>query len=209
MLRSAARKVLWLAKGVALLGGFAVGLALILGVATTALAAVPGDPFELGQTNTINNALTKLAGSNAGTMLTVDNNSSASGARGLDLRVEPGKQPLNVNAEAGKAGNLNADEVDGKDADQIGVNGIEAVFEDSDNDSDSPKGTSAVCPEGKVVVGTGYRIISDTASLSDIAVTELRRRGDGEVRLNAEEVEPIADDWLVEAEAICATEGTP
>ncbi len=91
------------AKGVALLGGFAVGLALVVGAGTTALAAVPGDPFGLGETNTIDNALTKLAGSNAGTMLVVDNNSSASGARALDLRVEAGKQPLNVNAEAGKA----------------------------------------------------------------------------------------------------------
>ncbi len=145
------------AKGVALLGGFAVGLALVLGAATTALAAVPGDPFELGQTNTINNALTKLAGSNAGTMLTVDNDSAASGARALDLRVEPGKQPLNVNAEAGKAGNLNADEVDGKGAEQIGVNGLERVFDDSPDDSDPISPVSGVSG-GKVVVGIGYHL---------------------------------------------------
>ena len=41
--------------------GLAMTLALMLGGATTALAAVPGDPFKLGRVNTIN-ALTSLVG---------------------------------------------------------------------------------------------------------------------------------------------------
>ncbi len=117
MLKKAAHKALWLAKGAALFGGLAVTLALVFGVATAALAAVPGDPFRLGQSNTISNALTTLVGSNDGAaMLKVDNDSSAGGSRALDLRVEPGKQPINVNADAGKATNLDADELDGKDS---------------------------------------------------------------------------------------------
>jgi hypothetical protein len=39
--------------------GFAVMLAVVLGVGTTALAAVPGDPFKLGKANAVN-ALTSL-----------------------------------------------------------------------------------------------------------------------------------------------------
>jgi hypothetical protein len=61
-----ARKVMWVGKATVFTVGPIVTLALILGVGTTALAAVPGDPFELGETNTINNALTKLAGSRDG-----------------------------------------------------------------------------------------------------------------------------------------------
>ena len=118
--RALMRRMVWMAKGVALFGGFAVGVALILGVATTALAAVPGDPLKLGETNTINDAFTKLVGSNDGdAMLKVDNNSTAGGSRALDLRVEAGKQPINVNADAGKATNLDADELDGKDSNEF------------------------------------------------------------------------------------------
>jgi hypothetical protein len=88
-------------------------------------------------------------------MLKVDNDSSAAGSRALDLRVEPGKEPINVNADAGKATNLDADELDGKGADQIGVNGLQRVFGTSAHDSASGKFAFAEWPEGKVVVGTG------------------------------------------------------
>ena len=56
--------------------GFAVILAIVLGLATVALAAAPGDPFKLGKTNTINR-LTTLVGSRDGAMLKVDNNAEA------------------------------------------------------------------------------------------------------------------------------------
>ncbi len=38
--------MLWMARGTATMLGFAVMLAIVLGVGTTALAAVPGDPFS-------------------------------------------------------------------------------------------------------------------------------------------------------------------
>ena len=63
-------------------------LALALGVATMALAAVPGDPFRLGQVNRINDALTTLIGGRSGPMLVVDNDSTAANARALGLRVD-------------------------------------------------------------------------------------------------------------------------
>lgn len=104
--------------GVARVGratGFAVGLAVILavalGVATTALAAVPGDPFRLGRINTIGR-ISQLVGSATTPLLRIDNNGTGSA---LDLRVEPGRPPMTVNADAGKAANLNADKLDGRE----------------------------------------------------------------------------------------------
>jgi hypothetical protein len=215
MLRSVATKALWLAKGAAIFWGAVVTLALVLGVGTVALAAVPGDPFELGETNTISNALTKLAGSrDGGAMLTVDNNSSASGSRALDLRVEDGRAPLNVNAVAGKATNLNSDELDGKGADEIGINGVEVVTEEGDRNSNSSKFVFADCPEGKVVVGIGYVLngfaIGSAPNLqTSVVIDEASIRGDDQVLVSAVEEEPYANDWWITAQAICADGGTP
>jgi hypothetical protein len=114
MLRSALSKVMWVGRATVFLVGLAVMLALVLGVATTALAVVPGDPFRLGQTNGID-AMSTLVGNVAGTMLRVDNNSTGAGATALELRVEEGKAPMKVNS-ATRVALLNADKVDGKDA---------------------------------------------------------------------------------------------
>src|SRR5215210_3213562 len=119
MLRSGASKMVWLAKGAALFWGAALTLALVLGVATMALAAVPGDPFRLGQANTIN-ALTRLTGNVNGAMLRIDNNSVGSSATALDLQVEPGKAPMMVNS-ATKVASFNADRLDNKDSRALGV----------------------------------------------------------------------------------------
>lgn len=120
MLRKSAAKALWLAKGAALFWGSALTLALVIGAATTALAAVPGDPLKLGKVNFVNNAVTTLVGTKSGgPMLVVDNNSSVSGSKALDLRVAPGRSPMVVSAGAGKAKNLNADKLDGKEPSQI------------------------------------------------------------------------------------------
>jgi hypothetical protein len=98
--------------------GLAMTLALMLGVTTTALAAVPGDPFRLGRVNTIN-ALTSLVGSVNNAMLKVDNNSTGTGATALNLQVEPNQAPLTVNSTAGKATNLDVDRLDGKSANEL------------------------------------------------------------------------------------------
>jgi len=114
-MKTAIQKVTLVGRATVFAVGLAVVLALGVGLATTALAAVPGDPFRLGQTNVVG-ALTTLAGNRAGPMLVVDNNSAAAGARALDLRVEPGKAPMVVGSST-RVPNLNADKVDGKDAD--------------------------------------------------------------------------------------------
>ena len=92
--------------------GLALVLALVLGMATMALAAVPGDPFKLGKINSINRVST-LVGSVAGPLLKVDNNG---GGAALRLEANTNRPPLTVNADAGKAPNLNADKIDGMEA---------------------------------------------------------------------------------------------
>ncbi len=119
MLRSAAGKVAWVGRATVFLVGLAVVLAVVLGVATAALAAVPGDPFKLGKFNSIDR-LSVLAGSVATPMLKVDNNGTGTA---LNLEVGPSiaipttqtVPPMTVNSQV-KVRHLNADKVDGRDA---------------------------------------------------------------------------------------------
>jgi hypothetical protein len=111
---------------------FAVGLAVILaltvGLASTALAGTGvGARFQLGQTNTVN-AITKLVGSVAGPSLQVDNNSTNANATALDLQVEAGKAPMNVNSDA-KVANLNSDKIDGLDSSSFAGYGESAYLD--------------------------------------------------------------------------------
>lgn len=91
--------------------GLALVLALMLGVGTMALAAVPGDPFKLGKVNSINR-LSTLVGTATSPILRVQNKGTGTA---LDLRVQPGKPPLTTNS-IGRIPRLNADMVDGKHA---------------------------------------------------------------------------------------------
>ena len=111
-MRSVFCKVTWVGRATTFCVGLAVVLAVILGAGTTALAAVPGDPFKLGRFNNVNR-VTALVGGVAGPVLRVDNNG---GGPALALESNPGAPPLAVNAGAGKATNLDADKLDGKDA---------------------------------------------------------------------------------------------
>lgn len=102
---------LWMARGTATMVGFAVMLAVVLGVGTTALAAASGDPFKLGRTNTIDK-ITKLVGDTTTPMLRVENGGEG---QALDLRVEAGQPPMTVDSTE-RVNDLNADEVDGQSA---------------------------------------------------------------------------------------------
>jgi hypothetical protein len=115
MLGSIARKVAWMARTTTTVVGLAIILALVLGVASTALAGTGvGATFNLGKINTVD-AVSKLVGNVAGPTLKVDNNSAEGSATALDLQVEPGKAPMKVNSD-GRVANLNADKLDGKEA---------------------------------------------------------------------------------------------
>jgi hypothetical protein len=105
--------VLRLVRSTSLVVGLAVMMALMVGVASSALAGTGiGGVFNLGKTNSVN-AVTKLAGSVPGASLVVDNNSTGTGVTALDLQVEPGKAPMKVDSQT-KVANLNADKLDGK-----------------------------------------------------------------------------------------------
>ena len=104
----------WLGKGTATMIGVAIMLAFTVGLASTALAAVPGDPFKLGRLNSIDQ-ITRLVGSASDAMLRIDNEGSGTA---LDLRVEPGEAPMTVDSDK-KVADLNADKLDGKTADDF------------------------------------------------------------------------------------------
>lgn len=108
------KRIVWLGRSTATMMGIAVMVAVVLGASTTALAAVPGDPFELGQINTIDR-LTALVGATNNPMLSIDNNNGGANATALDLQVDPGKAPMKVNS-ATRVARLNADRLDGQDA---------------------------------------------------------------------------------------------
>jgi hypothetical protein len=103
-----------MARGTATMVGLVVMIALVLGIGTTALAAVPGDPFKLGRINTIGR-ITQLVGSTNNAMLRIENSSKGPDATALDLQVAPGKPPVRINSRV-RVANLNADRLDGKDA---------------------------------------------------------------------------------------------
>jgi hypothetical protein len=196
MLRSATRKVMWVGRATVFMVGLAFVLALVLGVATTALAAIPGDPFRLGQTNGID-AMSTLVGNVAGTMLRVDNNSTERGATALDLRVEAGKAPMKVNSGA-RVALLNADKVDGKDATAFYAAGSKVA--DSSHADTADSATSAA--DANTLDGedsTQFADSSHTHSGADIAsgTVEADRIEDGAgSNLNADQLDGLDSTQL-------------
>jgi hypothetical protein len=200
-----AKKVTWMARATTTVVGLTIMLALVFGVATTALAGTGvGARFQLGQTNTVN-AITKLVGSVAGPSLVVDNNSTGAGATALDLQVEAGKAPMKVNSDA-QVANLNSDKLDGKSASEIGVNGLTRVAATSVSNSESPKIAFVYCPPGKVIVGTGFGLTgNNTGAEADVVMDDVHADSETSAIASAFEEEPTANNWSVTATALCAT----
>ena len=140
MLKNVAAKVAWVGRTASMVFGLALVMALILGVATTALAGTGvGARFQLGKLNTVD-AVTKLAGSVASPSLQIDNNSTNASATALNLQVEPGKPPLTVDSAAGKATNLDADRLDGRDSSELEPRGYAQINHNGPTVSSSAKG---------------------------------------------------------------------
>jgi hypothetical protein len=102
--------------------GLAVILALVFGVASRAMGA-NGESLIIGNglADTVKNIATlptklTMQGTESGPALQVTQQSNNPGASGVDVTVPTGKAPLTVNSTAGKATNLNADRIDGKDS---------------------------------------------------------------------------------------------
>jgi hypothetical protein len=112
MFRKVASKVAWVGRTASMVLGLALVMALVLGVASVALAGTGvGDTFNLGQQNTVNK-ISSLIGSASSAMLKIDNNGAGPA---LALQVKPGEQPMTVNSDRMVA-RLNADKLDGKDS---------------------------------------------------------------------------------------------
>jgi hypothetical protein len=218
MAKTILARSLWMARGTATMMGMALMLALILGVVTTALAAVPGDPFKLGRINTIDEMST-LVGSAPGALLKVDNEEGDGTA--LNLRVDSGEAPMNVNSTK-RVNDLNADRLDGKSADDIGFNGLRVVTDRSDVDSASRKNAVALCNPGggtspRAVVGIGYELRGANGGQPPEGVVvntaNTFSTSDGQPSsgawARAAETQPVAADWSVEVKAICAKVGAP
>ncbi len=113
MLRGAASKVMWVGRATVFMVGLAMILALVLGVASTALAGNL-DPLKIGSLKNVATKTTALVGKVAtGSAFVVKN---PSGGSALDLQVNAGQAPLVANTEAGTATNLSADKLDGLDS---------------------------------------------------------------------------------------------
>jgi hypothetical protein len=119
-MRNAASKVLWAGRAASAVVGLAVMLALVLGVASAAFAGNL-DPLKLGTAKNVATKATALVGKAATGSAFVVNNPS--GGSALGLQVSAGQAPLTVNAEAGTATNLSADELDGKSAEDFYAQG--------------------------------------------------------------------------------------
>lgn len=149
MFKSALSKVLWVGRTASVAFGLALVVALVLGVTTVALAAVPGDPFKLGRINAVN-AMTQLVGTTDFVMLKVDNNGTGSA---LGLEVEPGEPPMRVNS-AKKVPNLNADKLDGLESARLAGTGDSAY-----------RGGSSVCGFGGAPFTSTLPVSVDKESL--------------------------------------------
>jgi hypothetical protein len=112
MLRATASKVMWVGRATVFVVGLSVIVAVVLGVATMAFAG-NGQPWTLGQKNTAT-AITNLGGSAGvdGPMLQLTNRDAGSDDTAVDLNVQSGEPPIDVNSTT-KVSQLNADQLDG------------------------------------------------------------------------------------------------
>jgi hypothetical protein len=90
--------------------GLALVLALVVGVASTALSATGGN-FILGQNNAAD-VLTRLTGNVNGSAMQIVNNNPDANDSALNLSVQAGEAPMRVNSGT-VVTNLNADKLDG------------------------------------------------------------------------------------------------
>jgi hypothetical protein len=209
--------------------GIGVSLALVLGAATVALAAVPGDPFKLGKVNTISGATTTLRGSfegspfgtrpvlelvqeqgSGGPALRVENASTGIGGQALQLKVQPNRSPISVNADAGKS-NLNVDKLDGKtEEDFLSASRIyeKSALKNGPGDNgavffsalDGPEGLA--CDEGDVALDASANAVDINDDLNQIT-----RTGRGTYQIEFQDNAPTGS--LFRASVVCSDSSKP
>jgi hypothetical protein len=229
VLRSVASKVAWVGRTASMVFGLALVLALVLGVSSAALAALPGDPFKLGQINRVDR-LTTLASTLVGPVLRVDNDGSGSA---LDLRVgDPAAAPttkivapMKVDSQ-GRVTNLNSDELDGKSASEFLPAGGKAADADKFDGLDSTqfmgdfagrndaftsefnsaqfKTVSVQClGTGKVVDGYAQVYPNTAESPIPVALQTVGSIGDNIWKATASEMVPYEGNWGISVNVLC------
>ena len=215
MLRRAAAKAAWVGRTASMVFGLALVLALLFGIASIALAGTgAGAPFNLGQINRVDRLSGLVGRVGNGASLLIDNNSASSRATALSLRVEPGRAPMRVNSST-RVNRLNADRLDGKSASQIGVNGLQRVAATSEDNSNSPKQQSVECPQGTVLVDSGYDMSGGKSGtfpndghsdlVVDVILPTLNSNGlPTGVLMEAYEISPTTAPWNITVYGVCA-----
>jgi hypothetical protein len=228
-MQTAMKKAARIGRTTMLAIGVGVVLALVLGLATAALAAVPGDPFKLGQVNTINNATTALRGSfqglpvgtrpvlevvqgqgSGGPAMRVENAQGGIGREGIRIKVAQGNTPISVNPEAGKA-NLNVDRLDGKDQqDFLSASRIyeKTALKNGPGDDgavffsalDGPEGLA--CDEGDVAIDASANAVDINDDLNQIT-----RTGRGTYQVEFQDNAPTGS--LFRASVVCSDSSQP
>ena len=172
-----ARSVLRVGKAAVFAVGLAVVLAVVLGISSKALAGTGvGAVFNLGQANSVD-ALSKLVGSTTSPLLRIDNNGAGSA---LQLLVGQNSPPLTVNAGAGKAVNLSADELDNKDSSAFLPSEIYEKSASGTVAAGSSAGTTAYCDSGDVAVSGSYAMADAGTYLKVSSERRVDDRIDGE-----------------------------
>lgn len=169
---------------VAVLLGFAALLGLVVGPAAIGLAAV-GKPILAGEANSAAGKATSLVAGLADPVLRLANKGPGPA---LALEVKAGRPPLTVPKDAGKASNLNADELDGFDAAAfVRVGTPTYIVQNGMNIAASGTNTAntAVCDGGDRLLTGGVLDVTDSAVVTDSFgadrswVVAIRRVGSG------------------------------
>ena len=228
MLRSVASKVAWVGRTASMVFGLALVLALVLGVSSAALAALPGDPFKLGQVNRVDR-LTTLVGTLSGAVLKVDNDGPGTA---LELRVgDPAAAPatksvapMRVDSQ-GRVLNLNSDELDGKSARDFLPAGGKAADADkldgldstqfmgdfagrmdahTETNSTPVKTITVQCPgTGRVVDGYAQTVPDASVSPIPVALQTVGSFGDNFWKATASEMAPYDGNWGISVNVLC------
>jgi len=134
-----------------LVGAFVAALVMM----SVPVVAAVGDALKLGQANTANQ-VTDLSGSAAAGNLRLTNN--LAGAPALNLKVTSGSAPFKVDSGAWVRW-LNADRLDGRDADQL-----RAISSQCQNDS-IPAGSNWTCTMTITIPRAGYLLMSGSVDI--------------------------------------------
>jgi hypothetical protein len=176
MIKSALGKVMWVGRATVFVVGLAVILAMVVGLASTALAA-NGANFIIGNglADTVKNIATlptklTMNGTATGPALQLTQKSTSTGAQGLGVTVPSGKVPITVNSTAGKATNLNADKLDGKDFAAFNAQELLDAF------GPLPLQSTYTSQGGTLIIsasGSGYRSLAFAQNTGDIGMRVL------------------------------------